>query len=41
MAPLLYANVGLFGIVVLLDPRAGTRRERTRVTETTADAQDQ
>jgi len=29
MAPLLYANVGLFGLVVLLDPRSGSRRERS------------
>jgi hypothetical protein len=28
MAPLLYANVGVFGMVVLLDPRSGSRRER-------------
>jgi hypothetical protein len=36
MAPLLYANVGLFGIVALLDPRSGTRRERATAAEEAA-----
>lgn len=38
MAPLLYANVGLFGIVALLDPRTGTRRERAAAAEMAAGA---
>jgi hypothetical protein len=38
MAPLLYANVGLFGIVALLDPRSGTRQERAAAAEAVAGA---
>ncbi|MBU1227048.1 MAG: hypothetical protein KJ698_07550 [Actinobacteria bacterium] len=38
MAPLLYANVGLFGLVALLDPRSGTRRDRATAAETTTSA---
>ena len=32
MAPLLYANVGLFGVVTLMDPRSGSRRQRAEAT---------
>ena len=39
MAPLLYANVALFGVVALLDPRSRARRERAAV-EATAPAPD-